>query len=470
MTFVMYSPLTFVIILLFRTGSGTQFNARRLTRPYPTSRLGINWYFIQTNLTGLLSMKRNSVDHTTMRDMNLALILHALRTDAPLSRASLASKTGLNKATVSSIVRDLLEKGWVRELGVSGEQTEVGRPAIDLAPNPEAGVFIGAEINVDFISIIIANFAIEVISRRFESTVQLHSQQAILDRFLFLLRETVAQVNMSRRRLFGIGIGVPGLVDVAEGSLLFAPNLNWRDVPLRSLVQDLVEAPVFVMNEANLAALGERYFGAGRDSNYMLYVSSGIGLGGGIVSNGHLVEGATGFAGEVGHMTVERFGLPCNCGNYGCWETVASQRALFRRIEEAIDRGQESLLCEATGGDLTRLDITRIVQAAQAGDAVAREALEETGVWLGIGMAGLINVLNPQRVVFGGPLSQAHEFLLPVIYRTVAQRAWDWTHDQAQIVLAEHGRDATVFGGVASVYRAVLNDPRIWLDSSPAMT
>ena len=408
-------------------------------------------------------MARNSVDHATMRDMNLALILDILRSEAPLSRAELAVKTGLNKATVSSIVRGLLEHGWVKELGANSEPAEVGRPGINLAPDPDAGYFIGAEINVDFISIIITNFAVEVVSRRFESSGMLKDQQAGLDRFLFLLAESEQQVRRNGHDLFGIGIGVPGLVDVSSGRLLFAPNLNWRDVPLRDLVQAQIDTPVFVMNEANQAALGELFFGAGRDSDFMLYVSAGIGIGGGIISNGRLVEGATGFAGEVGHMTVVRDGLPCNCGNHGCWETEAGLRALCRRIEEQVSSGCSSLLQEA-GGDFNQLDISQVVQAAQRGDEVALRALTETAEWLGIGMAGLVNVLNPQRVVFGGPLSLAHEFILPAIRATVNQRAWDWTHDQAEIVLANHGRDAAVFGGVASIYRELLNSPRSWLE------
>jgi predicted NBD/HSP70 family sugar kinase len=162
-------------------------------------------------------------------------------------------------------------------------------------------------------------------------------------------------------------------------------------------------------------------------------------------------------------MTVVRDGLPCNCGNHGCWETEAGLRALCRRIEEQVFSGCSSLLQEA-GGDFNQLDISQVVQAAQRGDEVALRALTETAEWLGIGMAGLVNVLNPQRVVFGGPLSLAHEFILPAIRATVNRRAWDWTHDQAEIVLANHGRDAAVFGGVASIYRELLNSPRSWLE------
>lgn len=418
--------------------------------------------------------RRASVDHTRMRDMNLSLILNTLRTEAPLSRSSLARRTGLNKATVSSIVRELLDRQFVRELGTERTPNDVGRPAINLELDPDAGYIIGAEIGVDFISVLTTNFAVEVVARRYESTLKHYDQQAILDRFLFLVQESYEQLRRQGKRVFGVGLGVPGLVDISAGTLLIAPNLGWRDVPLRRILREALNVPVYLANEANLAALGESFFGAGGDSTFMLYVSSGVGIGGGIVLNGQLLEGATGFAGEVGHMTVERDGYSCNCGNQGCWETVASQRALFRRVAKGLEAAQQaaqpageaSLLCEMVEGDLERLTIQHIVEAARQGDAVALNALHETGRWLGIGVASLMNVINPQRVVFGGPLSVAHEFLLPDLKEAVRVRSWDWVWERAEIVLAAHGEDAAVMGGVAIVYRDVLNQPRRWLLSS----
>ena len=408
-------------------------------------------------------MKRNSIDHATMRDMNLTLILSTLRQHAPLSRSQLAAHTGLNKATVSSIVKELLASELVYELGSTNGTSEVGRPATNLELNPDAGYIIGVEIGVDFISIIIANFAIGVVSRRYESTVNRYDQQDILDRLLYLLKESVGQVELRGRPLFGIGLGVPGLVDVSSGTLLFAPNLQWSNLPLRQLIANEFDVPVYVGNEANMAALGESYFGAGQHCSYMLYVSSGIGLGGGIVIDGQLVEGATGFAGEAGHMTVQHDGLLCNCGNRGCWETLAGQRALFRRVQGPIEAGKVSWIGQITGGDPEKLSIALIVEAAKKNDAVACQALKETGEWLGLGIASLMNIMNPQLVVFGGPLSLAHEFLLPQIKETVSWRTWDWVHQQAEIVIAAHGEDAAVIGAVAMVYRDVLNKPRMWL-------
>ena len=405
---------------------------------------------------------RTSIDHAAMHRMNTSLILSTLRRSAPISRAGLASLTGMNKATVSMIVRTLLEDGLIHEIGVDLSNAEVGRPGINLALNPEAGYLIGIEIGVGFISIIATNFDMTVIARRFEDTTELASQEAILDRVLTLLQETYRQLG-HRRRIFGIGVGVPGLVDTASGTLLFAPNLGWRDVPLLELLRARFPVPIAIANEANMAAFGESYFGAEEEGRFLVYVSSGVGLGGGIVMDGRLISGATGFAGEFGHMTVDPDGLRCNCGNIGCWETVASQKAVFRAIEQAVDAGQRSSLSALVGDNWTRLTTPLVFGAAQNGDAVARDALTQAGYWLGVGIANLINMLNPRYVIFGGPLSQAHPILLPVIKETVAAHSLRWVEADVVIGVATHAADATAMGGIAMIHSQVLRNPLQWI-------
>ncbi len=408
--------------------------------------------------------KRNSVDHAAMRDMNISLILNTLHNESPLSRAGLANRTGLNKGTISTMVKELLEVNLVQEIGTVASSSDLGRPAIYLETNPDGGYMIGVEIGVDFVSIITVNFAIEIVARRYESTLKYINQQAIMARILFLLKEACDQAKKSGRPVFGIGIGLPGLVDTMSGKLLFAPNLGWKDVPIKSLVESVVDVPVFVSNEANLAALGENYFGAGQDSSYLLFINSGVGLGGGILINGRLVNGATGFAGEVGHMIVQQddSAITCNCGNIGCWETVAGRDALFNRVQTAIESGQSSWITDKLDGDMSRLSISLIVEAAKNNDSIALTALQETGKWLGIGAANLINVINPECVIFGGVLMGAHEFLMPIIRQTVNEHTLPWMHEGIELVTAKHGEDAAVMGGVAIVYEDVLNNPRKW--------
>ena len=408
-----------------------------------------------TNLT--------SIDHTTMREMNLVLVLNTLRQNAPISRAEIARMTGLRKATVSSLVKDLVTGGFVQDIGVDPTSTQIGRPSSYLKLNPEAGNIIGAEIGVDFISVIATNFAAEIITRKHESTLDLDTQEEIIDRTIEILKEIYKETSQGDRPVFGIGLGVPGLVDESTGTLLFAPNLGWRDVPLRKIFEAEFNVPVYVDNEANLAALGETYFGAGQDSRLVLYIVSGTGLGGGIVINGQLLTGSGGFTGEVGHMTIDPAGLLCNCGNHGCWETVASQRSVFRRVREGITKGKKSSLMDTIDGDLNKLTIPLVVEAAASGDPVACQALEETGYWLGLGIANLMNALNPQRVVIGGTLSLAKECLMPAIRDVVNQRALPWVAETAEIMIAEHGADACVIGGIATVYQKILSQPTGWL-------
>src|SRR5579859_4224539 len=374
-----------------------------------------------------------NVDHTLMREMNIALILECLRREAPLSRTGLAEMTGLNKATVSSLVKELLESQFVRESGI--DSGDIGRPSIHLSLNPEAGYIIGA----DFVSVILTNFSAEVVWRRRLTVSPLQPQESVLALLEDTLQDACLEAQARGRRLLGIGLGAPGLVDVAAGTLLFAPNLLWTNVPLRARLQRKFNLPIFVDNEASLAALGESYFGAARGSNFVLYVSSGVGLGGGLVLNRQVLPGAAGFAGEVGHMTMDPNGPRCNCGNFGCWETFVSQWAVFRRIREAVEAGQPSELVQACGGDWERLTVPLVVQAARAGDAVALAALTETGRYLGIGLANLINALNPERVVFGGALSLGHEFLMPTIRGCGAARS--------ALVARNHGdRDCDLWG------------------------
>jgi glucokinase-like ROK family protein len=396
-----------------------------------------------------------------VRQINLAVIMHHLREKAPISRAELATLTGLNKTTVSSLVRELIDRQFVREVGYEEPSSRqgAGRLAVLLTPDPEAGFIVSVELGVDFIQVTTANFAPEIIWRYKEAISPDMGQQVILDRMLALLHQAFGEGCKICHTLLGVAVGVPGLVDQASGTLIFAPNLRWENVPLRAQLSQFVQAPLIVDNEASMAALGEHYFGAAQGYDEMLYISAGVGLGGGIVHNGHIYSGASGFGAEFGHMTMDPEGELCNCGNRGCWETQVSQRALFRYLRRGVGQGRPSKLVEMTQDNLGRLTVPMVVEAARAGDPLAVEALEVLGRHLGIGIASLVNALNPQLVVFGGILSLAGEFVLPVVADEIQRRALRWNREATRIVLARHGFDACVMGGVAKVFQAILAEP-----------
>jgi glucokinase-like ROK family protein len=397
-------------------------------------------------------------DQTLVRELNRAILLNLLRVHSPQSRADLAAATGLNKTTVSSLVAELLTTGLAREIGQASSAG--GRPAVLLELNPEAGCVIGAELGVGYLKIILTDFRAAILWRQEISLTPGESPDSALAKLIDLVQEAALIAEQGGRRIFGLGLGVPGLLDVHSGVLLFGQNLGWRNVSIRSRLAEAFRFPIFVDNDAKASAIGERYFGAARQVDNFVYVTASVGLGVGIWLDGQVYRGATGFAGEVGHTTFVPDGPLCNCGNRGCWETFASQRALIERLRAAVAAGCATSL-SASNGALGEVTMPMIVEAARAGDALVLEMLEEVGGYLGLVIANLINTFNPNMVVFGGVLSLADEYLLPPIRRVVEERAILWARQSTPIVVAAHRFDSCVMGGVALVLHDLISHPRL---------
>lgn len=394
-------------------------------------------------------------DQALVRQINTALVLDVLRRRAPISRASLSQITGLNKSTISDLIADLQTRRFVRALG--SHSAGPGRPGTLLELNPGAGMLIAAEIAVEHVAVALADFGPTILWQAHSRLLPDDDHMRIVGRLLELLRAAVGRSITLGVPLLGIAVGVPGIVEQQSGRVALAPNLGWRDQPLRDVLEhERFGAPVFVDNEANLAALGEHYFGAAQGCAEMLYLSIGVGLGGGIIRDGRLYRGVSGGAAEFGHMTLDSAGEQCRCGNRGCWETLVSQPALLRSIAGLLAQGHPSALADHPGEPSVAL----VIAAARAGDAVATEALHTLGRWLGAGIATLLNALNPELVVIGGALSPAADLLLPVVEAELAWRALPRNRDAARVVPAAHHADACLRGGLALVYQSILTIDR----------
>lgn len=394
-----------------------------------------------------------------LRKINLSAIMNCIRVEAPISRSTLAKKTGLNKATISSLISELIDRNLIKEIGL--ETNGLGRPSMNLTLNPSAGYIIGAEIGVDFINVIGTDFSpIEIFHENNKTTFEMSVDE--------VLEELISQIKLAIEvckkevggSFFGIAVGVPGLVDYDEGTLLFAPNLKWRNVELKKRLSSEFNTPIIIDNEANLATFGEYYYGSAYQHPDVVYLSAGIGLGGGILHNEDLLRGVNGMAGELGHITMLPDGELCGCGNKGCWETLVSLHALDRYVQEQLAIDKNSILWQMTKGNTEKLTIEMIVSAAEDGDRVALTALTKVGRYLGIGIASLINSFNPSVVVFGGIMSIAWKFLESVINSEISMRALIWNRENTAVVLAKHGSDACVIGGVASIYQATISRPK----------
>jgi glucokinase-like ROK family protein len=398
-----------------------------------------------------------TADQGLIRKLNTALLLDALRRLAPLSRAELAARTGLNRSTVSAIVNSLIEEGFIQETDL--QNAKVGRPGMLLELNPKGGFAVGLELGVDFISVILTDFVAQVQWREQVCSDPSEDQISIIDRATALTQHALDYGQSEGLRPLGIGMGVPGLVDLRQGKLVFAPNLHWNNVPLRLIWSQRFNLPIFVENEANAAALGEYYFGAAQGVNNFIYLSAGIGLGGGIVIDGKLFRGSSGYASEVGHMSVDPDGELCGCGKRGCWETQVGPRAVLRRVRRTLETGVPSTICDMVEDDLERITFESVVVAAKGGDPVALRALQEVGERLGIGVGNLVNVFNPELIVLGGALNLASSILLPIVERVMCEGALPPACENLRVAASAHGIDACLMGSIALVLEDIWREP-----------
>ena len=400
-----------------------------------------------------------TADQAFVRKVNLSLVLRHIFDEAPISRAKIAAMTGLNKSTVSSLVDDLLRRGLIRENGVNS--TGTGRPATLLEINPEAGCIIGVQFGVDFVAVALTDFFGKILWKRRLNTEPAETQDDTLAQTLELVKEAADACQIERGQLLGLGLSVPGTVNIEHGALIFAPNLQWQNVPLREIFSEHSGLNVFVENDANAAAIAEHLFGVARQIKDFIFVFVGVGLGGGLFLNGKLYRGNNGFAGEIGHTPIAADFPPinCHCGNRGCWETFANQASILMRVQSRLEANQDSIIHKLVTEQQDSLSISIVKQAAEMGCEEAILALTDTGTALGQGFVGLINTFNPEKIILGGTISILGEYLLPAIKEYIDQHSLNKIGGQVQVLLSSFNADASLIGGIAIVVDDILSNP-----------
>lgn len=402
---------------------------------------------------------KTTADQAFVRETNLSLVLRLIHNRSPVSRAQMAAITGLNKSTVSSLVDELIELGLVHETG--SNTGGAGRPATLLEINPQAGSIIGVELGVDFVSVAVTDVLGNIQWRRREDANPLDDQEKMLGQTLQIVKEAMSAGKRRNYKFLGLGLSTPGTVDTGKGLLIFAPNLHWHNVPFVKIFSEQTKLKVFVENDANAAAIAEHLFGTARQSRDFLFVFAGVGIGGGLFLNGKLYRGKNGYAGEIGHSPImaEPLQNVCHCGNRGCWETYANQYSIIQRVQARLEVKRPSIVPKLMEEQKAPLSIPLIKQAADAGDMEAIDSFSEAGRAMGQGFAGLINIFNPEKIILGGPLSIAGEYLLPAIKETVDRHSLPEIDQQAEISVSPFGPDASLIGAIAIVVDDVLSRP-----------
>ncbi|WNI19751.1 ROK family transcriptional regulator [Actinacidiphila sp. ITFR-21] len=371
--------------------------------------------------------------------------MKALAAGEKVTRAAVAAEVGLTRATVSTLVDELLAAGLLEERGAQRPGT-VGRPGTALALSAKGPAGIGAEIGVDHLAACVVDLRGTVRSRAEAPAANRdRPAPAVLAELAELTARVAKEAGNAGLRPVATTVAVPGLVGHDRGTVLRAPNLGWEDVQVAAALGERT----VVENEANLGALAELWLGGHERLADFVHVSAEIGIGAALVVEGRLFRGARGFAGELGHVPVRPDGPRCSCGANGCLETYAGEEALLRAAGVAAARGGPA----------------QLRRAAAAGAPAALRALAEAGAALGIALSGAVNLLDPQAVVVGGPLADLAPWLLPGVRRELAARVTDRQWRPEDLVVSTLGRDGVLRGAAYSSVRTVLDDPAGWINA-----
>ncbi|MDQ7806877.1 ROK family transcriptional regulator [Amycolatopsis sp. A133] len=374
-----------------------------------------------------------AVRHEEMRARNLEVVLGAVSRGGPLTRAALAEVTGLTKSTVSKLVGDLVDAGLLAETGPA-RAGERGRPGVAVVLSGARVASLGLEINVDYLAVRVLDLtgAVRFAARR-ERDNRGSRPKKVLGELQDLAVEALAETHRLGLEAAGAVLAVSG--PVGDGVLFSAPNLGWQDVRPADLLR--LPVPVELDNEANLAALGELWYGDGERD--FLYVSGEIGIGAGLVVNGVLFSGATGLAGELGHVVVTPEGAPCRCGGRGCLETYA---------------GQEALLAAGNAASVPAL-----LSALERGDGTALAACTAAGRALGVALTSAVNLLDLDRIVLGGIFTQLYPWLSEPVSEVLTTRLGGLRGTPPVLTASRLGGDAATLGAAGRVVHRVLADP-----------
>ncbi len=277
----------------------------------------------------------------------------------------------------------------------------------------------------------------------------LFSSRAVVGGAEELIDKLLEEHQVDSTHILGIGMGIAGMINFKEGIVVFSPNLPLRNVPFRDLIRDFYQIPTFLDNDANVAALGEKYYGLGREVSNFVCLTLGTGIGAGLILENKIYRGTTGSAAELGHTIIDMDGLSCTCGSYGCFEELASGRAIVRKAKEAVERERGERLLELANGKEKNLTGELVTQAALQGDSASRSILNEIGRIIGIGITNIVNIFNPELVVISGGVAKAGDLILEPARRVVSEQALIPNSQVVRIEVTTLGDKIGVLGAAA---------------------
>lgn len=386
------------------------------------------------------------IPKSNVKNLNKHVALDLIRFSAGgISRIELSRQLGLTRAAVTSIVGDLIDAGLVRE---TDSHPTGGRRPIILEINPERGFVVGVDMGATHVTLILADHLARVIQEK-EAPLDIKEGPLVcLPKVDSVMKSWLQSAGIGFKNISAIGVGVPGPI-VADAGMVSGPPImpGWDNFPIQKWLQNAWECPVNLSNDAELGALGEWAYGAGRGVTNLAYIKVGTGIGAGLLMDGQIYRGTTGCAGEIGHITLDEKGPLCSCGNRGCLEAMAGGRAIAQKGIEAVYYNNRTVLAEITPPE--KISARDVLSAARRGDLISQQIVREAGYHLGTAIASMVNLINPTMVVIGGGVAQVGDLLLDPIRQMVRQRSLRVASQAVNIAAALLGRRSSGMGAVS---------------------
>jgi glucokinase-like ROK family protein len=389
-------------------------------------------------------------------EINKIKIINLIRDSDGVSRAALAKISGLSAPTISRIVEKLILQGLASEIG-AGESRGGRKPTI-LKFSGVGSYIIGIDLGTTNIYGMLTDLGGRVIAEIKKPTQVEDGFNRIMERVSGIIGELRESLGSKKDRICGIGMAIAGLINRERNIVEFSPDFHWHNVDVRAWLARDLDIPVVFDNVTRAMALGEMWYGAARDIRNFIMINAGYGIGAGIIIQGSPLYGFKGLAGEFGHFTMDKNSdVQCDCGNFGCLEALASGNAIAKTAQKELRKGAVSVLAEMCGGDLLRVTAEMVADAAKQGDGTAWAIFDTAVEYLGLGIAGLINIINPDAVFIGGGLAQAGDALFNKVRKTVNARALNKTAAGIAIQPATFGPKAAVMGALSLILSGVVN-------------
>jgi glucokinase-like ROK family protein len=391
------------------------------------------------------------VDKRLIAKLNKSNVIDLIRKEGPINKAEIARLTGLSIPTVMKISDEFMQNHLVQIVG-KGESNGGKRPEL-MQLISDANYIVGVDIGRSRTTAIVMDLSGKVISKKTMETGETQPVDVLVQRIINLISQTIYECKIAEEKLLGMGIVTPGLIDIETKIIIFSPDFGWENIDIVTPIKNKFNLPVHLENSNRAVAMGEKWFGAAKDSSHFICINWGHGIGSAIIENGEFNRGNSGSSGEFGHITLKKEGPLCECGNRGCLEALASGNAIARDAKAAIAQGGHSKILEIVDYDTRKINAKEVFDAAKLGDELANEIIDQAIEYIGIGLASYINLLDPDLIVLSGGIVNAADIFLDKLKKVSKLHQMKFAGRKVKFRLGGLGEDAAAIGAASIILK-----------------